>query len=116
MRVVATRAHARGVTRIVENPQGLVMAAAGVDSSNAPDGVVLLLPEDPDASARALCAAVTSGRRGRGRAHRHLGRPWRGRGRPMPRSGQRVCGCWTICAGRPMHPVARSMSPHLRSP
>ncbi|MBX3193759.1 MAG: coenzyme F420-0:L-glutamate ligase [Microbacteriaceae bacterium] len=60
VRVVATRAHARGVTRIVENPQGLVMAAAGVDSSNAPDGVVLLLPEDPDASARALCRALRS--------------------------------------------------------
>ena len=31
----------RGATRIVENPQGLVMAAAGVDASNAPDGIVL---------------------------------------------------------------------------
>lgn len=58
VRVVASREHARGVTRIVENPLGLVMAAAGVDASNAPDGVVLLLPEDPDASARALCAAL----------------------------------------------------------
>lgn len=58
VRLVASRAHARGVTRIVENPQGLVMAAAGVDASNAPDGVVLLLPEDPDASARALAAGL----------------------------------------------------------
>lgn len=58
VRVVATRAHPLGVTRIVENRQGLVMAAAGVDASNAPDGVVLLLPVDPDASARALCAAL----------------------------------------------------------
>jgi len=58
VRVVATREHARGVTRIVENPQGLVMAAAGVDSSNTPEGFVLLLPEDPDASARALCSAL----------------------------------------------------------
>jgi coenzyme F420-0:L-glutamate ligase / coenzyme F420-1:gamma-L-glutamate ligase len=47
-------------TRIVENPLGLVMAAAGVDASNVPDGFVLLLPEDPDASARALAAAVRS--------------------------------------------------------
>jgi len=47
VRVVATR----GKTRIVENPLGLVMAAAGVDGSNTPDGTVLLLPEDPDKSA-----------------------------------------------------------------
>lgn len=58
VRVVATREHARGVTRIVENRLGLVMAAAGVDASNAPDGVVLLLPVDPDASARTIRAAV----------------------------------------------------------
>ncbi|MCG2799815.1 MAG: coenzyme F420-0:L-glutamate ligase [Cellulomonas sp.] len=58
VRVVATRRHARGVTRIVENRLGLVMAAAGVDGSNTPEGVVLALPVDPDASARALRAAV----------------------------------------------------------
>ncbi|GAA0907383.1 coenzyme F420-0:L-glutamate ligase [Streptomyces thermoalcalitolerans] len=50
VRVVARR----GPLRIVENRQGLVMAAAGVDSSNTPPGTVLLLPEDPDASARAI--------------------------------------------------------------
>ena len=50
VRVVARR----GRTRIVENRQGLVMAAAGVDASNTPSGTVLLLPEDPDASARVL--------------------------------------------------------------
>jgi coenzyme F420-0:L-glutamate ligase/coenzyme F420-1:gamma-L-glutamate ligase len=44
--------------RIVENKLGLVMAAAGVDASNTPEGTVLLLPEDPDASARALRAAL----------------------------------------------------------
>lgn len=44
----------RGTLRIVENRQGLVMAAAGVDASNTPEGTVLLLPEDPDASARRL--------------------------------------------------------------
>jgi coenzyme F420-0:L-glutamate ligase len=58
VRVVATREHPFGVTRIVENRQGLVMAAAGVDASNTPDGYVLLLPVDPDASAVALCAAL----------------------------------------------------------
>lgn len=57
VRVVATRAYDRGLTRIVENPQGVVGAAAGVDASNVADGRVLLLPEDPDASARALCDA-----------------------------------------------------------
>lgn len=47
VRVVAQR----GNTRIVETPHGLVLAAAGVDASNVPDGVVALLPKDPDASA-----------------------------------------------------------------
>ncbi|THA98591.1 MULTISPECIES: coenzyme F420-0:L-glutamate ligase [Streptomyces] len=50
VRVVARR----GPLRIVENRQGLVMAAAGVDASNTPAGTVLLLPEDPDASARGI--------------------------------------------------------------
>lgn len=58
VRVVATREHPGGLLRIVENPQGLVMAAAGVDASNTPGGTVLLLPEDPDASARALRARL----------------------------------------------------------
>jgi coenzyme F420-0:L-glutamate ligase/coenzyme F420-1:gamma-L-glutamate ligase len=44
--------------RIVENKLGLVMAAAGVDASNTPEGTVLLLPEDPDASARTLRAVL----------------------------------------------------------
>ncbi|MFF8847758.1 coenzyme F420-0:L-glutamate ligase [Streptomyces sp. NPDC015127] len=50
VRVVARR----GTLRIVENRQGLVMAAAGVDASNTPAGTMLLLPVDPDASARAI--------------------------------------------------------------
>ncbi|MEU8740986.1 coenzyme F420-0:L-glutamate ligase [Streptomyces halstedii] len=50
VRVVARR----GTLRIVENRQGLVMAAAGVDASNTQAGTVLLLPEDPDASALAI--------------------------------------------------------------
>ncbi|MFK8910347.1 coenzyme F420-0:L-glutamate ligase, partial [Streptomyces sp. YS-3] len=54
VRVVARR----GALRIVENRQGLVMAAAGVDASNTPAGTVLLLPEDPDASAEAIRAGI----------------------------------------------------------
>ncbi|MFD6338142.1 coenzyme F420-0:L-glutamate ligase [Streptomyces sp. NPDC060131] len=50
VRVVARR----GPLRIVENKQGLVMAAAGVDASNTAAGTVLLLPEDSDASARTI--------------------------------------------------------------
>ena len=58
VRVVASRVHPGGVTRIVENRLGLVMAAAGVDASNTPDGTVLLLPLDPDDSARRLRAGL----------------------------------------------------------
>ncbi|WP_285313481.1 coenzyme F420-0:L-glutamate ligase [Pseudarthrobacter sp. fls2-241-R2A-168] len=58
VRVVATRAYPGGVTRIVENRFGMVMAAAGVDASNVPDGLVLLLPTDPDASARRIALAL----------------------------------------------------------
>src|SRR5699024_1747941 len=47
-----------GNTRIVQTRQGLVMAAAGVDASNVEPGTVLLLPEDSDASARALRAGL----------------------------------------------------------
>jgi coenzyme F420-0:L-glutamate ligase / coenzyme F420-1:gamma-L-glutamate ligase len=57
VRVVASREHPGGVTRIVENRLGLVMAAAGVDASNTDAGTVLLLPEDPDGTARHLAAA-----------------------------------------------------------
>ncbi|WP_125775044.1 coenzyme F420-0:L-glutamate ligase [Antribacter gilvus] len=59
VRVVATRERpGLPPLRIVENRLGLVMAAAGVDASNTPEGTVLLLPEDPDASARAIRAAL----------------------------------------------------------
>jgi coenzyme F420-0:L-glutamate ligase/coenzyme F420-1:gamma-L-glutamate ligase len=53
-RVVAVR----GRTRIVRNRLGLTMAAAGVDASNVATGSVVLLPLDPDGSARALRAAL----------------------------------------------------------
>lgn len=39
---------------ITENRLGIVMANAGIDQSNVEDGRVLLLPKDPDASARAV--------------------------------------------------------------
>lgn len=59
VRTVARRLHTRVVTSVVQIPSGPVMAAAGVDSSNAPDGP-LLLPEDPDACARELRAALVA--------------------------------------------------------
>lgn len=79
VRVVASREHPGGVTRIVENRLGMVAAAAGVDASNTDDGTVLLLPVDPDASARAIAAGL---RERTGRAvgvilSDTLGRPWR---------------------------------------
>jgi coenzyme F420-0:L-glutamate ligase/coenzyme F420-1:gamma-L-glutamate ligase len=49
-RVVARR----GPTSIVRTHHGLVMAAAGIDASNTEPGTLVLLPRDPDASARAL--------------------------------------------------------------
>jgi coenzyme F420-0:L-glutamate ligase / coenzyme F420-1:gamma-L-glutamate ligase len=54
VRVVARR----GEARIVETRHGLVLAAAGVDASNTAPGTVVLLPEDPDESARRLLKAL----------------------------------------------------------
>jgi len=59
VRVVASRTSPTGhTTRIVQNRLGIVSAAAGVDASNTPEGTVLLLPVDPDASARAIAAGL----------------------------------------------------------
>ena len=44
----------RGPTSIVETRHGLIMAAAGVDASNTSLDTLILLPLDPDASARRL--------------------------------------------------------------
>jgi coenzyme F420-0:L-glutamate ligase / coenzyme F420-1:gamma-L-glutamate ligase len=44
----------RGPTSIVRTHHGLVMAAAGIDASNTAPGTLVLLPKDPDASARSL--------------------------------------------------------------
>jgi coenzyme F420-0:L-glutamate ligase / coenzyme F420-1:gamma-L-glutamate ligase len=53
-RVVARR----GLTAIVQTHHGFVMAAAGIDASNVDKTHLVLLPADPDASARALRAAL----------------------------------------------------------
>ncbi|MEH1015629.1 coenzyme F420-0:L-glutamate ligase [Micromonospora sp. CPCC 206060] len=49
---------ARGATRIVQTHHGFVMAAAGIDASNVNRSRLVLLPKDPDASARSLRAAL----------------------------------------------------------
>ncbi|QLQ39369.1 coenzyme F420-0:L-glutamate ligase [Micromonospora robiginosa] len=74
-RVVATR----GATRIVQTHHGFVMASAGIDASNVDKTRLVLLPVDPDASARALRAALRD-RYGLDVAvivSDTMGRPWR---------------------------------------
>jgi coenzyme F420-0:L-glutamate ligase/coenzyme F420-1:gamma-L-glutamate ligase len=59
VRLVASRVTPNGgTTRIVQNRLGIVSAAAGVDASNTPVGTVLLLPLDPDASAREIATGL----------------------------------------------------------
>jgi coenzyme F420-0:L-glutamate ligase/coenzyme F420-1:gamma-L-glutamate ligase len=74
-RVVANR----GGTRIVATHHGFVMASAGVDASNVDSSYLALLPKDPDASARALRAALAErhGRRVAVVISDTSGRPWR---------------------------------------
>jgi coenzyme F420-0:L-glutamate ligase/coenzyme F420-1:gamma-L-glutamate ligase len=65
---------------IVETGPGWVCANAGVDESNSgAEGVVVLLPVDPDASARQLAEAIRqrSGRRMAVIVTDTFGRPWR---------------------------------------
>ncbi|GAA3238960.1 coenzyme F420-0:L-glutamate ligase [Actinocorallia longicatena] len=71
VRVVARK----GPMRIVETHHGLVMAAAGVDASNTARGTILLLPEDPDASASRLRRALPV--RAAVIVSDTFGRPWR---------------------------------------
>ncbi len=54
VRVVARR----GPTIIAQTRHGLVLAAAGVDESNTAPGTVVLLPADPDESARRIRKAL----------------------------------------------------------
>jgi len=59
VRLVAERALPDGrTTRVVQARSGPVLAAAGIDASDVAEGTVLLLPADPDASARALRSRV----------------------------------------------------------
>lgn len=48
----------RGTLRITETRHGFINANAGVDLSNADDATAVLLPKDPDGSARGLRAAI----------------------------------------------------------
>lgn len=75
VRVVARR----GDTQIVETAHGFVLAAAGIDASNVPDGSVALLPVDPDASARRIRETVlaTTGVDVAVIISDTMGRPWR---------------------------------------
>src|SRR5688572_24459411 len=69
----------RGPTRIVQTRHGLVLAAAGVDESNVDRSHLVLLPLDPDASARTLRAGLRD-RLGVDVAvivSDTMGRPWR---------------------------------------
>lgn len=50
----------RGGTVIVRTHHGLVLAGAGIDASNTEPGTVLLLPRDPDASARRMREALAA--------------------------------------------------------
>ena len=76
IRVVRTR----GPLVIAETQHGFVCASAGVDASNAPEaGTLVLLPLDPDASARDLRARLheLTGRTVAVIISDSFGRPWR---------------------------------------
>jgi coenzyme F420-0:L-glutamate ligase/coenzyme F420-1:gamma-L-glutamate ligase len=71
---------ARGPLVIAETRHGFVCASAGVDASNAPEaGMLVLLPLDPDASARAIRTRLQSltGRTVAVIVSDSFGRPWR---------------------------------------
>lgn len=69
----------RGPTRIVRTHHGLTLAAGGIDASNVALGHVVLLPLDPDASARALRVRLRelTGRNVAVVVTDTAGRPWR---------------------------------------
>lgn len=78
-RVVASWDAPHGRTRVVSTRHGFVLAAAGVDASNTRPGTVVLLPLDPDASARRLRAGLAErlGVRVGVVVTDTFGRPWR---------------------------------------
>lgn len=55
----------RGGTLICQTHHGFICANAGIDSSNSPDGSVILLPVDADRSARHIQSAVAAAVGGR---------------------------------------------------
>jgi coenzyme F420-0:L-glutamate ligase / coenzyme F420-1:gamma-L-glutamate ligase len=69
----------REPTRIIRTHRGLTVAAAGVDNSNVEQGSILLLPADPDASARRIRddLATCTGLRLGVLISDTAGRPWR---------------------------------------
>src|SRR5262245_29593419 len=75
VRTVARRGH----TQIVQTHHGYVMASAGIDASNVDRSQLVLLPKDPDSSAR----SIRSGLRARLGVNvavivsDTMGRPWR---------------------------------------
>jgi coenzyme F420-0:L-glutamate ligase/coenzyme F420-1:gamma-L-glutamate ligase len=71
---------ARGSLLITETRHGFICASSGVDASNAPGpGTVVLLPDDPDASAARLRARLRelTGRNVGIVVSDSFGRPWR---------------------------------------
>src|SRR5487761_710318 len=69
----------RGPTTIAQTRHGFVLAAAGVDESTTSPGTVVLLPSDPDESARRLRKGLQdrAGRRLGVIITDTMGRPWR---------------------------------------
>lgn len=69
----------RGEIRIVATHHGFVMASAGIDASNVDPSALVLLPKDPDASARSLRQALRDrhGLRVAVIISDTMGRPWR---------------------------------------
>lgn len=124
VRVVAERRTAGGTTRVVEALAGPVMAAAGVDASNTgPDGGVLLLPEDPDGTARDLHRALTAADPGLRLGvvlSDTAGRPWRAGQTDLALGAHGVLVLddrrgGTDADGRPLAVTARAVADELAS-
>ena len=92
---------ARPTTGSSQTRHGLVLAAAGVDASNTAPGTVVLLPEDPDGSARRLRGGLRA-RLGRQRRRRSSPTRWPAVAhrpdRRRDRRGRACCRCATTAA------------------
>lgn len=123
-RVVAERATATGVTRVVEALAGPVMVGAGIDGSNTGgDDILLLLPHDPDAAAARLRAQLAElvGHDQFGLVVTDTaGRPWRG-GQTDFALGSAGVGALddlrgtTDADGRPLAVTARAVADEIAS-